>query len=641
MRVLKKTGIISLLIVLVLMTCSVPISATEVSLVIYDQIDMTDRANGKFWHVKDILSNSDPDWNTWKVSDWATLDIAQNKTAASYPIEFISGKNISEATGSVVCAGSDTERAVIKSKNNVPYLLPVKRDGYDTPEAIVLATNSGANASTNKVDLNGKQYTMLNLLIASGLNTDCAALTVTINYKDGTSEIPLNAISVPLERCIPGEGKYGKNYTENYQFYVGGIQRTGARWGNPTYGFQYSNTYNLGEHDLALYEYRIPVNEDKQLSDISFKASITAGGKYPNVVIAGLTGERDWSNAISAADEAILKATEDTTDVEKVLSAVNLVNEVKNVGLENYLQNFAEFNSLFADKSFLVKLIEGIYQDSGTFDWVNAEEQLKQTKGLIEAVGYDSFTIDAKDKLNTIFNRMITSLLSGSNSNETDRERFLLLKNSGIEQLTSILYKKVLWVEEYSADINSEWVFFKLIFSQSIDADSLIEDYLVLKNGNEEIVPELVKYDILDDNIVIVKTVNSLVEDAKYTLEIKKGFNGVDGGKCAYIEKFEETPTQPIGLSKEGVLTDDQTVSGAFEIKNNKNNIQPYVLLVAFYDSGWKMLGVQSFIGTVLPGEVHNQPVNCTLSDETSEIICYLMDSYESGNLLAPVCRLQ
>jgi len=305
------------------------------------------------------------------------------------------------------------------------------------------------------------------------------------------------------------------------------------------------------------------------------------------------------------------------------------------------LANLELFDQLFADSSFTEQLIGGVFSDNTVVDWENVEKQLGQTKSIIDSIGYDAFTDSAKNMLYTALDNIVCDLLESEEEDDIKKGRFETLKNADIYVLSEILYERVMWVEESNQYIDSEWIYFELTFSQDIDPDKLNDDYLVVKCGEKTVPSELIRYDVVDDKTIAVKIANSLMYEAHYRLYVSDEFNGKEKGQCVYEAQYTETLSAPVELSKDGIIIEGNTISGSFSIVNSQDVSQPFVLTVAFYDESGKLLEAPNFGDVALAGKTKGCSVNLTIPEKTNEILCYIMDSYTSANLLAPVCILK
>ncbi len=628
MKNMKKLISATLTIMLFLGVFGVTSSFASEEMIIYDHIDISSSATGKFWvNTADTneMTKANYSQTGWTDRHYDTdffVDRYLWEVVVKWPLEFDSTR-----PGESTITGADAINPIITSKNGITYKMPPKTSAFNNGKESINIL------SPNEVKIPiGKKYDRIYFLTADAYDSSNRenpkkSMTVKIKYKDEDA--------VATE--ITNEPVLGRNTYASEENFVAVLKTRGAR--NTDARF---NTDN-GSSMVALYEYSIDVDSTKELESINVTVTWLHDGNKTTFCIPSITGMRDWTEEVVYADEAILTASDDITNVEKVLEAVTVVNELKKVGLEVYLQNLELYNQLFSDSSFSENLIEGIYPEGNTVEWEDADVRLEQIKSIIEAIGYDAFSDLAKQKLDTAFYNMVNDLIESEESDEVKKERFLLLKNAGISRLTDVLYEEVMWVESYSDDKDFEWIYFNLEFSQSIDEEKLNEEYFIVRCGDEIVDSTFIKYDKTEDKNLKVKVLNTLNYTKAYTLEISKEFIGENGGEWISKDIYAATTTAPMIFNDDAITVSEETVSGTFKITNNLKSEQSFILTIAFYDDKDKMIQAQHYSGTVLSGKTYTSDAtfNYSIPSGTKEIICYLMDSYTNGNLLTNLCKLK
>ena len=637
---------LSLLLVTSLLFGAIPTMAEETSATVYNQIDISSAATGKFWvdpNVRNELLGSHYSGKGWTENGYkgdfvaANGGVAYSVKAARYPMRI--DANTSDSIPDMATISGNN---ILSNKSGVSYLLPRKTATAAEKEVISLGTNTTLSqtlAVQTKAD-------KIHFLVAAAFGRDMK-FSVTPIYKDGENYVQEKEIFTVVggntaededEICLI-EARETVNHTTND---FAGNANDGIFGGK-----------------LVIHEFCLDIDyPDAELSAILFNADETTvivnnTHRIGSLAVVSVTTLKDWTEKIEAAEALISAAVESPDDVDKVISAVNAVSEIKDAGLDadNLISNISLFNNLFGEgASFADTIIESVYANAD-ITWDNTEDYLEKTLNIINAINemgisYNELSSDSRLVIEGAYANMTDLLIESDAEEEAILTRFELLKNTGIDALESIFRQKVIWTENVTVAATPELISFEFDFSQSVDTAMLTSDYISVTANNKELPTKLVSFDAksVDGATcgVTVNIINTFDYDNPYKVEISKSLIGENGGQWTYASSVEKDISPCIEVNKNGVSISGESISGKLGIINNQHTAQNFVLMLGAYSEDGLLLGYKLISGSVA-AETTSQSdmVEFDIPSGTTEILCYPMESYSSMNILCKPIKLK
>ena len=648
----KTSKILSLLITFSLVISAFPVmvsaGATDNSTLVYTPIDISSVANGKFWIDPSVSTETTA--AQYSRTDFSSIDGAL-KLAAVWPLAFRTGGQ-REGNGSYgsyyppqqAIIDADSERAYLTSKRSgVTYTMPRKTESPSQKEAIVLNRygadanwgGSGVFIKEQTVDINGRYSEFYYLVAHSKPDSGTASIDVTVTYTDSTTEV------------ITGESLHDATYTGQSasDAFVADIDRLAS---NGTVAYSSSEAAkDSRSRVISLFEYSFELDPAKTVKSIKFTNERNAC--TPSIVIVAIVGVMDWQEKITEAISNIDEAVADSSNVEKILKAVESVNELKSSGLvlEEHVTNYAEYNELFADGAGVGdRLLSGLYDDT-EITWDNTQTLFMQTESIVSAIeqigsSYEELSEETRAKCESAYAEMAQILVDADRDIAELKARLELFKDCKVEALSKIFEDALIWTEDYKSYADHEYVVFDFTFSCPVSEDSLNEENIKVTMDKKSISSCYVDYVPITDNDevlgVTVKIINRRNYSSEYEVTLSETLQGAAGNNRVYEEVYSARFGALIEVDSSDITISESEIKGNLVLKNNDSQVQEYVAIIAVYNRDGMLIKNGAVEGSIAAGKTDSPAIDVALTEDTHDVSVYIVNNCtDMVSLLAPV----
>ena len=615
-----------------------PLSAEKGDPVItYTNIDILPYANAKFFI--DPTNTSECISSNYQGTDFVFGDL---RMAAVWPMAFRTGsqregngtygKYYPEQQAAISVEGS--KAFITSKKSNVPYC--INKLDLGSKEIIVLNkyfSDAKKESYIKEISLDTKNesYDKIFFLVASAVKPDQDGVTVSaaVTYTDETTD--------SLSGAIVPASSYDGQISENF---VADIDRVGDDGTSYTLAAVKADSRSRA---VSLYEYFVELDSSKTVDKIYFTTD-RPSGVITNVGIVSVVGLKNWRKAINETEAAISGAVADPDNIDKVLQAVKMVNDIKASGLqiEDYVENYGDYAALFSDAATIGNKLLSQLVENKPITWDSSEEFLSQAEGIVtalEAIGctYDSLDDETKQLCEKAVSEITETLLNSDKEREKLEKRLEVLKNVKIEAFKRVINERLLWIEKCDIDVSAEVIQYKLNFSQPISSEDVCHKNFKVLLTDKQIDDSLVWFTYDEGKYVADLTVNIINQQnykESYLLCINKDIISSSCGRQVYEKHFVYQLREPFALDLSQMQASSMNLSGSIVFKNNRERNQAYSLLISEYTSSGRMADYRIITGVAQANSIVKIPIDYQMTDKDNKLMAYVVDDFANMNIL-------